>query len=154
MQQLQNASDLDVCAGAVLEAVLEVMVTLREKTARGVKGLTLIQTRALGVLRKRPGSSLSWLSAQLALTISATSRLVDSLVEKKLIKRTVPAGNRRSVSLHLTAAGMKLLEEKMQFARRELAQPLASLSPRERAQLTASMKQLHDLLLAAARLPD
>ena len=80
MQQLQNASDSCVCARAVLEAVLDVMVTLREKTARRHRadgeacGVTLVHMRALGVLRKRPGATLSMLSDQLALTVSATSR--------------------------------------------------------------------------------
>ncbi|HVT80724.1 MAG TPA: MarR family transcriptional regulator [Phycisphaerae bacterium] len=153
MQQLQNASDVDVCAEAVLETVLEVMVTLRERYSRGVpgvKGLTMIQTRALGVLRKRPGASLSWLSEQLALTLSATSRLADSLVAKKLIKRTVPPGNRRSISLHLTPAGTKLLQLKMRHARRELGAHLHSLSADQRAHLTTSMRQLHDTLHAQA----
>jgi DNA-binding MarR family transcriptional regulator len=151
MQQLQNASDSRVCAAAVLEAVLEVMVTLREKTARRLHGPTLVQMRALGALRKRPGATLSWLSDQLALTLSATSRLADNLVARKLIERRIPPGNRRSVSLYLTAAGTKAMQVKMGEARRELAKSLKTLKPRERSQLSAAMVRLHILLEADAQ---
>ncbi len=151
MQQLQNASDSQICAGAVLEAVLEVMVTIREKTARRFHGPTLIQMRAMGVLRKRPGATLSWLSDQLALTLSATSRLADSLVAQKMIERRIPPGNRRSVSLHLTAAGTRALQVKMGEARRELAKSLQRMTARERSELSGAMVRLHAILEADAQ---
>jgi DNA-binding MarR family transcriptional regulator len=156
MQQLQNASEArpEACARAVLEAVLEVMVTVREKTARRhggeYRGPTLVHFRALGVLRKRPGATLSMLSDQLALTLSATSRLVDCLVARRLVERTVPAGNRRTVSLVLTAAGERLLEKAMRDTQRELAMPLRKLSPRERAALCAAMGTLRQVMEAEA----
>jgi DNA-binding MarR family transcriptional regulator len=150
MQQLQNASDAEVCADAVLEAVLEVMVGLRERTARKFRGPTLIQMRAMGVLRKRPGATLSWLSDQLALTLSATSRLAECLVARRLIERRIPPGDRRSVSLHLTVAGTQLLNAKLREARCELARELASLSRRDRAALTRSMTRLLKAMTAHA----
>src|ERR1051326_660154 len=109
MQQLQNARDTKACAAAVLDAVLVVLVSVRETCARrNPDGPSLMRMRALGFLRKRPGASLSMLSVQLALTLSATSRLVDGLVEEKLVVREAQEGNRRKVELVLTAAGLKV----------------------------------------------
>jgi DNA-binding MarR family transcriptional regulator len=157
MQQLQNASDPMICAGVVLQAVLEVLVTLREKTARKQAataadgrehrknspiGPTLIHVRALGALGKRPGASLSMLADQLALTLSATSRLVDCLVEKGFVNRVIPPGNRRSVSLHLTPSGSKILDRKMAQTQRELARTLQRIPPSRRADLSRSMELL------------
>jgi DNA-binding MarR family transcriptional regulator len=156
MQQLQNASEArpEVCARAVLEAVLEVMVTLREKKARRMGGKnkwpTLVHCRALGVLKKRPGATLSILSDQLALTLSATSRLVDLLVQRGVVERTVPEGNRRTVSLVLTREGEKMLEKSMRETQEDLAVPLRELTGKERATLCRALGKLQRVMESAA----
>jgi DNA-binding MarR family transcriptional regulator len=161
MQQLHNASETPgasrtlprddgpvACARGVLEAVLAVMVTVREMSARrhrGETGPSLIHVRAMGVLSKRPGATLSALSDQLGLTLSATSRLVDALVAKGAVARTVPAGNRRTVSLALTPAGARALESCMEVTQRELADRLAGLTAAQRRGMAASTKLLREL---------
>lgn len=144
MQQLQIASDSGICARQVLETVLEVLVTVRENTARRHRGgrPSMIHLRAMGVLSKRPGATLSMLSDQLALTLSATSRLVDTLVHKGLLVRTIPPGNRRTLSLELTPRGAKILDTCMRQTQMELAQPLSRLSPRQRAALCRTLSSL------------
>ena len=102
--------------------------------------------RAMGVLRKRPGATLSEMSDQLALTLSATSRLVDSLVEKGFVARAVPAGNRRTVSLKLTAAGNRSLDAAMRETRKDLACRLEKLSGKERSDICRSMKRLRAVM--------
>jgi DNA-binding MarR family transcriptional regulator len=143
MQQLQNASDPLRCAACVLESVLDVMLMLREQTARTHHDRpTLIHVRAMGFLRKRPGATLSALSDQLALTLSATSRLVDCLVEKGLVARSIPTGNRRTVSLHLTPAGRRQHSQALTLAQKQLAALLSPLTPAQRQSLTTSMTLL------------
>src|SRR5205085_1983109 len=133
MQQLQNASDPLPCAAGVLETLMDVLLMVREHTARRHPDRpSLIHIRAMGVLRKRPGATLSTLSDQLALTLSATSRLVENLVEKGLVARVIPAGNRRTVSLDLTPAGHKVLAEALHEAQAELAKTLENLTASER----------------------
>jgi DNA-binding MarR family transcriptional regulator len=147
MQQLQNASDPLSCAATVMEAVLDVMLMVREQTARRHHDRpSLIHVRAMGTLRKRPGATLSALSDQLALTPSATSRLVECLVEKGLIARVIPPGNRRTVSLHLTPVGRKLHSQALQLAHRELAKTLTQLAPAQRQTLTKAMALLSHTL--------
>src|SRR5205809_76708 len=132
MQQLQNASEArgetSRCAAAVLEALFEVLVSVRETCARrNPDGPSLMRMRALGFLRKRPGASLSMLSVQLALTLSATSRLVDGLVEEKLVARTVAEENRRKVELALTGAGFKMHRAALNEAITDLERPLKKM---------------------------
>jgi DNA-binding MarR family transcriptional regulator len=152
MQQLQNASDFGAapvaCAADVLEAVLDVMLLVREQIARrhagreGATPTTLIHVRAMGVLRKRPGATLSLLAGQLALTLSATSRLVECLVSKGLVAREIPGENRRTVSLRLTPAGTRLHRRALAEAQRELARNLKTLTAAERGQLSRCMRRL------------
>jgi DNA-binding MarR family transcriptional regulator len=154
MQQLQNASDPLVCAESVIEAVLDVILLMRETTAHGQGkrgGATLIHIRAMGTLRKRPGATLSALSAQLALTLSATSRLVHCLVAKGYVARRIPEGNRRTVALHLTPAGARVHARARDEAQRELALLFRRLSPARRAALTRSMECLRRTIEDAAK---
>ena len=152
MQQLQNASDVEACARSLLETVIEVLVTVREsKARRHGGGPTLIHLRAMGVLRKRPGATLSMVADQLALTVSATSRLVDVLVEKGMVARVIPEGNRRTVSLMLTAAGNKSMEKMMRETERDLAMLLEKLPAKTRAGLRVGMEELRKVMEAEAR---
>ncbi len=150
MQQLQNASESRRCARNILEAVLAVMVAMRETAARrqrreGRDGGSLIHIRAMGVLRKRPGATLSAVADQLALTLSATSRLVDGLVDRGLVKRVVPAGNRRTVSLMLTRLGQKKLEACLQESQEEVVEKLRQLDEPALRRMGASMQTLRGL---------
>jgi DNA-binding MarR family transcriptional regulator len=148
MQQLQNARESEHCAREVLEAVMAVMVSVREMAARRQRdsgGPSLIHIRAMGFLRKRPGANLSGLSDQLALTLSATSRLVDCLVHRRFVRRHVPPANRRSVNLYLTPSGNRTFEIAIRDTQRELASYLENLSPPQRRNLRASMTTLQTL---------
>jgi DNA-binding MarR family transcriptional regulator len=153
MQPLHNASDSFTCAAAVIEGMLDVLLLMRETTARGQGrrgGATLIQVRAMGVLRKRPRSTLSALAGQLALTLSATSRLIDVLVAKGYVAREVPAHNRRTVALHLTAAGAQVHAQAREKAQEDLAKLLLHLPAGQRAALTKLMIELRQALEAGA----
>ncbi len=149
MQRLQNASDPLVCSGMIIEAALDVILLMRETTARRPQHTdapSLIHLRAMGLLRKRPGTTLSALAAQLALTLSATSRLVDCLVTKGYVAREIPEGNRRTVALHLTAAGARVHARARDEVQRELARLLGDLSPAERTTLTCAAQTLRQTL--------
>jgi MarR family transcriptional regulator, organic hydroperoxide resistance regulator len=149
MQLLQNASDSAVCASEIIEATLDVILLMRETIARGhgkKDGATLVHVRAMGVLRKRPGITLSDLSRHLALTLSATSRLIDGLVSRGFVAREIPARNRRTVSLHLTPAGAQVHAHARAEAQRELARLLERRPPARRAQLTRAMAELRETL--------
>ena len=143
MQSLQNASDPLVCSASVIEAALDVILLMRESTLhRQGDGASLVRVRAMGVLRKRPGATLSALAGQLALSLSATSRLVESLVDRGYVAREIPKENRRTVALYLTAAGAKAYAAARGQVEREAAQVLARLPAAERAAITRATRLL------------
>jgi DNA-binding MarR family transcriptional regulator len=156
MQPLQNASDPYRCAETAIEASLDVILLMRESTARRqhqTDGPSLVHLRAMGVLRKRPGATLSALAAQLALTLSATSRLIDCLVARGYVLRAIPRGNRRTVALHLTPAGAKVHHRARDQVQRDLARLLTDLSPAQRSVITRAAQLLRETLEAAVRSP-
>jgi DNA-binding MarR family transcriptional regulator len=148
MQSLQNASDPLICSEGVIETALDVILLMRESMLRGQgkNDASLIHVRAMGILRKRPGATLSALAAQLALSLSATSRLVDGLVGRGYVARDIPEGNRRTVALQVTAAGAKVHAEARDQVQRELARVLARLPAGERATITRAMRRLRESL--------
>ncbi|HWA61301.1 MAG TPA: MarR family winged helix-turn-helix transcriptional regulator [Caulobacteraceae bacterium] len=74
---------------------------------RGLKavGLSLVQHRALGWLRVRPGSSMTELSRGTFTERTTLTRAMDGLVERGLVERRMSKEDRRRVELVLTAEG-------------------------------------------------
>ncbi len=59
--------------------------------------------------------------------MSNTSRLIDKLIDKKLVKRSVCKENRRKVKIFITEKGVSLLsemDEKIEFAEKEILKSL------------------------------
>lgn len=73
------------------------------------------------------------------------TRILDKLKERGLIVRERPAGNRRTVNIGITDAGLKLLEEIAEPLRQCHARQLGHMKPEELSQMVE--------LLSAARAP-
>ena len=59
--------------------------------------------------------------------MSNTSRLIDKLIDKKLVERIICKENRRKVKIFITEKGISLLsemDEKIEFAEKEILKPL------------------------------
>jgi MarR family transcriptional regulator, organic hydroperoxide resistance regulator len=98
----------------------------RTNEAMAPLGLTAAQADALIVIGQAEPLALKELGGLLIAEGGHPSRLVDRLVEAKLVKRHIPSTDRRSIELSLTAAGHKL-ERRVDAAREgvlELARTL------------------------------
>jgi DNA-binding MarR family transcriptional regulator len=73
------------------------------------------------------------------------SRLVDGLVEKRLMERRPSDDDRRHVRLWVTSDGETSLREAREMAQAELAKALGTLNKEQRALLIETMKTLHDV---------
>ena len=63
--------------------------------------------------------------------MSNTSRLIDKLIDKKLVKRSLCKENRRKVEIIITRYGVSLLselDEKIENAEKEILNPLDNQS--------------------------
>ena len=93
-----------------LLAVARAVVGISTRAADAVGGVSVVQLRALTVLRDLEPATLGRLARQMGVTVSTTSRLVDRLVAAGLVDRAPAPESRREVALALSAAGRALLD--------------------------------------------
>ena len=74
-------------------------------------GLSIQQFNVLRILRgcKQKPASLQYITSRMIHKTSNTTRIVDRLLEKKLVERKPCAENRRMVEINITQVGLKLL---------------------------------------------
>ena len=94
----------------VLLALARTVVGVSTRAADQLGGLSVVQLRALTVLRGLDGSNLARLAAGMGVTVSTASRLVDRLVTAGLVERRTSARSRRELALTVTSAGETILD--------------------------------------------
>ena len=85
--------------------------------------------RALLVLADDPDITLSELAHRVPLSQSAASRMVDRLVNAKMLDRAVPAGDRRRIRLALTTSGKALVRELVHHRLEAIGDIARTMSP-------------------------
>lgn len=134
------------CAQELLEIVPLVMRSIRAEVRRQRShDLSMPQFRSLGFINRNPGTQLSTLAEHLGLTPPSTSRLVDGLVERRLVERQLSDRDRRCITLHLTESGRSLLEASYQASRTTLSSQLAGLTEQDRADIVQAMRLLRQV---------
>ena len=127
----------------VIIRLLKTTAQVEEKLNAALKPFELSapQFNVLRILRgsqDRP-AHLSTLQEKMIKPMSNTTRLVDKLVVKDLVHRTLCANNRRKVDICITDKGLALLDHLDRAIDTAEAALVESLSPNERL-------LLHDLL--------
>ncbi len=107
--------------------------TLERRAAE--HGVSLIQTRLLGILRDRK-PTMNELAQLLGLDKSSTSGLVDRAERRGLVRRLPSQIDRRSVRVSLTAEGRTLVQVVADAFDTDVAAIVDPLDPEERATLT------------------
>jgi MarR family transcriptional regulator, lower aerobic nicotinate degradation pathway regulator len=98
-------------------------------------GLSIVQTRLLGILRDRQ-PTIKELAGFLQLDKSSITGLVDRAQERGLVRRVASTLDGRSVHVRITAAGRALLERETVTFEEEIAVLVSDLSPSERSRLS------------------
>lgn len=133
-------------ARQVLDVVPAIMRTVRtQMRAAGATQLSVPQFRTLGFIDRQRGASLSDAAAHIGLTLPSMSKLVDGLVERKLVVRQSHANDRRRITLALTARGSAVLQVARASTQAALAERMAALTDRERAAVVRAMQILQPL---------
>ncbi|MBK78421.1 MAG: MarR family transcriptional regulator [Flavobacteriaceae bacterium] len=91
--------------------------------------LSLQQFNVLRILRDRKNktSNLNTIQVRMIYKMSNTSRLIDKLIDKKLVKRSPCKENRRKVEIIITEMGLSLLSDldgKIESAEKKILNPL------------------------------
>lgn len=109
-------------------------------------GLTLPQIVAMHVLRNRAGVSLLAMQDALRLSASATSTLIDKMVEKGFVDRRENPVDRRLKALQLTESGVALLDRMAVSRAEEFTAAMAVVDPELRAQLVILFERVIEQL--------
>jgi DNA-binding MarR family transcriptional regulator len=127
--QAETAITPELCAREVMETVPLVMRFIRKETrSRRAPSLSVPQFRVLTFLSRTPGAPLSGVAEHLGVARSTASAIVDRLVRRRLVSRTVDPRERRCVVLTLTPTGAEHLQQAREAACAHLAKVLAGLS--------------------------
>jgi MarR family transcriptional regulator, negative regulator of the multidrug operon emrRAB len=115
--------------------VLAVADRIRVETEAAV-GHTGAAAAALVTIAHLPDRSVEFLRRAIGLSHPAAVRVVDRLVEQRLVRRR-PAGRGPAVALTLTAAGRRRARRVLEVRERVLAEALPELTPAESGALSS-----------------
>jgi DNA-binding MarR family transcriptional regulator len=94
----------------VLLALARAVIGLSTRAADRLGGVSVVQLRALTVLRDLGTATLGDLAGGMDVTVSTTSRLVDRLVAAGLVVREPSPRSRRELALRIAADGQATLD--------------------------------------------
>ena len=137
----------EACAARVVDTTLQILCTIRsELRAEGALDLTMAQFRTLTRLRSQAGCSLSDLADDIGVSPPAVSKLIDGLVERGLVERSVQADDRRRIGLVVSPAGLRALERVRMAVQGRVASRLGGLSAAERTLLHDALGRVGEAL--------
>ena len=129
---------------SVLRALAEAYHAFSGYSARHVRQLNLTpaQFDIIVTLGNTPGMPFSQIAKKTLITKGTLTGIIDRLEAKGLVRREVPAGDRRSFRAVLTAAGEALFSEVFPAHVAYLRRAFAGANPGELEQLTRLLRQL------------
>jgi DNA-binding MarR family transcriptional regulator len=128
---------------AAIRRVLRHSLEIEEVRA----GLTVPQTAVVRVVVRNPGISLKALSEQLSLAHSTVSGIVDRLEKRGLLARRPDPEDGRANCIHPTQPVEEFVKKRLpEFSRGPLQKALASAKASERAEISAAVRRLRELL--------
>ncbi len=107
-------------------------------------GVSLPQFNVLRILRGQKGmpANLSTINQHMIHKMSNTTRLIDKLIEKEYVKRTICSNNRRKIELFITPNGLSLLNEIDKVLAHKEAQLVGKITSDEKEILTTILSKL------------
>jgi DNA-binding MarR family transcriptional regulator len=137
------------CAGHILETVPVVMRAIRtEMRSHRGSDLSVPQLRVLVFLNRHEGASLSDIAEHMGLTLPSMSKMVDVLVTRELVSRSMNPADRRRVILAPTALGRATRQAAHKATESRLAERLAVLPASERRNIIEAMQALKSIFLS------
>lgn len=104
--------------------------------------LTIPQIKILGLLHQGP-QRMGSVSAYLGSTFPSSTSIIDRLVEKKLVERTLDPDDRRVVICQLTPEGQQSVEKFWSISRLHIVELAGCLSAEELETVVRGMELLH-----------
>ncbi len=139
-------------AALVMDVVPLLTRLMRKKfREKRIGDLSMAQFRTLAFLDANQGASLSDAASHIGLGLPSMSKLVDVLVNRKLLTRVTHGSDRRRICLTLTRQGKRELEEAHKYTQAYFADKLSELSDEERGYVSETMNLLRKLFTLEAK---
>jgi DNA-binding MarR family transcriptional regulator len=114
-------------------------------------GLSMPQMVSLCMLQRRGAHSISGIATLLNLSLSATSHLVDRMVDRGLVERTEDVRDRRQKRVAITGAGLAVAERMSDLRVAEVARIIGSLPEPLTTELETVLRKVVIVLRDKAR---
>lgn len=111
--------------------------------------LPVAQVRVCGILREGP-RTMSALSKELGISLSATTQIADRLERHGLVERVPEADDRRCKSLQLTPHGAEVVHRRTQRRVERVLEALEQMPPETRSATMSALRSLLDASVASA----
>jgi len=135
-------------ANEIFETVPVVMRAIRAKLRQHRDAdLSVAQFRTLAFIDRRNGVSLSEVASHIGLTLPSMSKMVDGLVNRKLITRSAHDSDRRRICLSITPAGKDILQSSYASTQAFLADKVSGLSAPELEAVSTALHLLQGLFV-------
>jgi DNA-binding MarR family transcriptional regulator len=146
----QSLSRLYARPGFLLRRAHQISAAVFEDECRGV-GLTPAQFGVLTVLRANPGLDQSSLARALGFDKVTVLRVLRGLEARGLVERSASPLSRRNLSIALSSAGVKLLEQAQKPAEAAYRRLMGPLTAEQQRQLLDLLQLLATGLEGSAR---
>jgi DNA-binding MarR family transcriptional regulator len=142
-------------ADSVLEVIPLVMRVIRKefRSQRG-PGLSVPEFRSLAFINRSPGVALHEVAEHIGLEAPSTSKLVDALVQRGLVRREEDPEDRRRLRLNILPKGKKSIDDAFDHTRQVLIQRLAHLSEEERKAVLNALELLKEAFAGKSITPE
>jgi MarR family transcriptional regulator for hemolysin len=136
-----------------MDTIPLLMRLLRTKfREKRVGDLSMVQFRTLAFVDTNQGASLSEAAGHIGLSLPSMSKLVDGLVNRKLLSRDMHGEDRRRICLAITDEGKRALDEAYQYTQSYFADKFAELTENEREQIEGAMNLMKKLFVLNAKM--
>jgi MarR family transcriptional regulator for hemolysin len=133
-------------AGELVEVVPSITRAIREQMRQHrTSELTVTQFRVLAFINRHPRGSLSDVADHIGLTLPSMSKLIDQLVDNKVVVRESDKEDRRRITLVLTPSGETILKEARAATREYIAERMAPLRRQDLETVLAALQILRPL---------
>jgi DNA-binding MarR family transcriptional regulator len=137
------ATNAEVTSAARLRLALTRVI--RALRRHGESSLTPSQVSALSTLEEFGAMRISAIATHESLGAPAATRVVATLEELELVRRTIDPNDRRASLIDLTELGRRTLSELWRERTLDITAMLDRLSPKERATIEAALPALEKI---------
>ena len=131
----------------VVISILETNSKVLEVLGHALKPfeISLQQFNVLRILRGQKGvaANLSTVQERMVNRMSNTTRIIDKLIDKEYVERSICKNNRRKIELFITEEGLSLLKKVDLIVDQAEAEILQSLKPMEQEELFTLLKKIN-----------